>query len=66
MLELILSVVLFREHNRLADEIQKLRPLWDDEQVYQNARYESIVRDNITDLRQTLFSLRKIFFADES
>ncbi len=33
-----LHVIFLREHNRMAEEISKLRPKWSDEEVYQFAR----------------------------
>ncbi|XP_022901583.2 peroxidase-like isoform X1 [Onthophagus taurus] len=40
----ILQIILFREHNRLADSLSKINPHWDDETLYQEARKINIAQ----------------------
>lgn len=40
----ILQIVLLREHNRLADNLQSINPQWDDETVFQEARKINIAQ----------------------
>ncbi|KAJ8981333.1 hypothetical protein NQ317_015974 [Molorchus minor] len=34
----VLQIILLRNHNRMADQLSKLNPKWDDEKIYQEAR----------------------------
>lgn len=40
----ILQIVLLREHNRLADNLQSINPQWEDEMVFQEARRINIAQ----------------------
>lgn len=40
----VLQIVLLREHNRLADNLQSLNSQWDDEMVFQEARRINIAQ----------------------
>lgn len=38
----ILQIILMREHNRLADELHRINPQWNDERIFQEARHINI------------------------
>lgn len=40
----ILQVILFREHNRIAEVLSKINPQWDDETIYQETRMINIAQ----------------------